>query len=338
MAFDLVGGARSVVAALERGDGPTVQAASRFPEWAADEWIVQRWRPRLEELAGPERRVSTSRLVNDRMVRVMLDGARGRAYVSLLFDEAGKLAGVGIDEDESDGRFAIVIGCTRSGTTPLTGDERRNQFERLRAFYTMLVSGPLGFGEGGGPAPRWRDPEYPMQMHLDIQVADLREAEAAVLAQGAKKLEDCGEWRVYGDPAGHPFYLYPGLSEPADRLGRLLRVVIDCPDPGVMAQFWGGLLDMPMRVEDSSDRIVIAGEDDDRPMIGLQRVADYRPPRWPDPDYPAQMHFDIGFDDRASRERLALKLGAAKLPPQGGSCPVYADPAGHPFCLCYKGE
>jgi hypothetical protein len=145
-------------------------------------------------------------------------------------------------------------------------------------------------------------------------------------------------WRVYADPVGHPFCLYPGLVEQTDRFGTLLRVVIDCADPPVLARFWGALLDMPRRVEESADRIVIARDDDRLPMIAVQRVADYQPPRWPDPDHPAQMHFDIFFDDRARKERLALELGATRIPPQGGSCPVYADPAGHPFCLCYKGE
>jgi hypothetical protein len=70
----------------------------------------------------------------------------------------------------------------------------------------------------------------------------------------------------------------------------------------------------------------------------MQCVPDYRPPRWPDPQYPEQLHLDLSADDRESRERLALELGATRLPPQGGSCPVYADPAGHPFCLCMTGE
>jgi len=95
---------------------------------------------------------------------------------------------------------------------------------------------------------------------------------------------------------------------------------------------------MPERLEETADRIVIARSDGSLPNIGLQRVHDYRAPRWPDPEYPAQLHFDLSFDDRATRENLALQLGATKLPPQGGSCPVYADPAGHPFCLCMTGE
>jgi hypothetical protein len=114
--------------------------------------------------------------------------------------------------------------------------------------------------------------------------------------------------------------------------------VIDCADPAVLARFWGGVLSMPRTVEESPDRIVIARDDVRLPMIALQRVPDYRPPTWPDPAYPPQLHFDVGFDDRTEKERVALELGGTRLPPQGGSCPVYADPAGHPFCLCYKGE
>ena len=134
------------------------------------------------------------------------------------------------------------------------------------------------------------------------------------------------------------FCLYPGLAEPTDRFGTLVRVVVDCADPPPLARFWAAVLDMPRRVEESPERIVIARDDDRLPMLALQRVPDYQPPRWPDPEYPPQMHFDIGFDNRAAKERLALGLGGTRLPPQGGSCPVYADPAGHPFCLCYKGE
>lgn len=36
----------------------------------------------------------------------------------------------------------------------------------------------------------------------------------------------------------------------------------------------------------------------------------------------------------AAARTLAEQLGAIRLPPLGGSCPVYADPAGHPFCPC----
>src|SRR3712207_2701888 len=41
----------------------------------------------------------------------------------------------------------------------------------------------------GFTAPRWPGQEVPQQMHLDVDVADLDEAEAATLALGATKHE-----------------------------------------------------------------------------------------------------------------------------------------------------
>lgn len=58
-------------------------------------------------------------------------------------------------------------------------------------------------------APVWPSQEHPQQMHLDVVVDDLDEAEAATLALGATKHEhQPGEsFRVFLDPAGHPFCL-----------------------------------------------------------------------------------------------------------------------------------
>jgi hypothetical protein len=49
----------------------------------------------------------------------------------------------------------------------------------------------------------------------------------------------------------------------------------------------------------------------------------------PDPAIPQQIHLDIMVEDVAAAGPEALALGAAKLDGPG----VYADPAGHPFCL-----
>ncbi|WP_133787617.1 VOC family protein [Kribbella sp. VKM Ac-2571] len=326
MPRDLVEVACCWVDALEQGDVPAANAVSGLVGWDPGPWIAEAWRPDVEELAGSGRTVSSARQVNDRMVRVVLVGERGQAFVSVVLDEDAKVVGTSVGSDEHDGRFWVVVGCP---------EEREDE---LRAFYTMLTHGRIGTGEGRMRPPRWRDPAHPTQIHLDVLVADLEAAERAALEHGATKLEEFPGWRVYADPVGHPFCLYPGLTESTDRFGTLVRVVIDCADPIPLARFWGGVLDMRRTVENSPDRVVIARDDDRLPMIALQRVPDYHPPRWPDPDFPPQMHFDIGFDDRAEKERLALALGGTLLPPQGGSCPVYADPAGHPFCLCYKGE
>jgi catechol 2,3-dioxygenase-like lactoylglutathione lyase family enzyme len=57
--------------------------------------------------------------------------------------------------------------------------------------------------------PVWPSTDRPQQAHLDFDVADLDAAEEQVLAIGATKAEvQPGEsFRVYLDPAGHPFCL-----------------------------------------------------------------------------------------------------------------------------------
>jgi len=57
-------------------------------------------------------------------------------------------------------------------------------------------------------APRWPDPAYPQQIHLDVKVQDVDVAEGLVLQAGANRTAGGGEnWRVFTDPAGKPFCL-----------------------------------------------------------------------------------------------------------------------------------
>jgi len=58
-------------------------------------------------------------------------------------------------------------------------------------------------------APQWPDQDVPQQMHIDVKVDDLDEAEAATLALGATKHDHQPgtTFRVFLDPAGHPFCL-----------------------------------------------------------------------------------------------------------------------------------
>lgn len=55
--------------------------------------------------------------------------------------------------------------------------------------------------------PVWPSADRPQQAHLDFDVSDLDQAEEQVLALGARKAEyqPGGNFRVYLDPAGHPF-------------------------------------------------------------------------------------------------------------------------------------
>ena len=101
----------------------------------------------------------------------------------------------------------------------------------LARFYGALLDWPVsredddeGWAEIRGPEgqvidfqqvdedfspPDWPGQEHPQQMHLDVMVDDLNEAEAATLALGATKHDyQPGEtFRVFLDPAGHPFCL-----------------------------------------------------------------------------------------------------------------------------------
>ena len=60
-------------------------------------------------------------------------------------------------------------------------------------------------------APQWPDSAHPQQFHLDLDVPDLDQAHTQVLELGAKLLRaDPRGWRIYTDPAGHPFCLLQG--------------------------------------------------------------------------------------------------------------------------------
>jgi hypothetical protein len=62
----------------------------------------------------------------------------------------------------------------------------------------------------GYTPPTWPDGPTPKHMHLDLAVRDLAEAEAVALRLGAEKADhqpQPDQWRIYLDPAGHPFCL-----------------------------------------------------------------------------------------------------------------------------------
>ncbi len=59
--------------------------------------------------------------------------------------------------------------------------------------------------------PTWPGGSHPQQLHLDLSVDDIDAAEPAVLGLGARRHDHQpsrdGAFRVYVDPAGHPFCL-----------------------------------------------------------------------------------------------------------------------------------
>ncbi|KUO21294.1 VOC family protein [Streptomyces dysideae] len=120
--------------------------------------------------------------------------------------------------------------------------------------------------------------------------------------------------------------------------GTLQCFVLDCPDPLALARFYATLLDGEVNRPDrrwslGADwaTLHIAGGQ----VLCFQGVPDYRPPRWGDAGHPQQAHLDIGVADLDEAGAEAVRRGARVLDSGavGRSWRVYADPAGHPFCL-----
>jgi len=106
----------------------------------------------------------------------------------------------------------------------------------LAEFYSRLLGWPIASDDGdwvvvtesGSPMrlafqraenhqpPVWPGGERPQQLHIDTVVDDLDKAEEQVLRLGATKAEvqpaEDGSFRVFFDPAGHPFCLTADLG------------------------------------------------------------------------------------------------------------------------------
>ncbi|MER0243488.1 VOC family protein [Streptomyces sp. HSW2009] len=121
-------------------------------------------------------------------------------------------------------------------------------------------------------------------------------------------------------------------------IAKLQCTVIDCPDPTALATFYGHVLGRHPVTDDATWTTLTAP---DGQQIAFQQVADHRPPRWPDPAHPQQFHLDFEVETREDviRARHEVEaLGATFLHDSGGARSgflTFADPAGHPFCLCY---
>lgn len=122
-----------------------------------------------------------------------------------------------------------------------------------------------------------------------------------------------------------------GSSVTGMAIARFPSIVLDCPDPGTLASFYGALLDW--KTEASSDWAEVRA--DYGQSICFQQVDPYSPPQWPGQQVPQQMHLDVVVNDLDAAEAAVLELGATKHEHQPGTTfRVFLDPAGHPFCLC----
>lgn len=136
---------------------------------------------------------------------------------------------------------------------------------------------------------------------------------------------------------------------------RLAQVVLDAEDARALAEFYRKLLGYEYR---PGDEPPAAGEDDPRGRdwlvlndpsgargLAFQHVGSLERSTWPAEGIPQQLHLDLTVPGRAeldaSHER-ALGLGAEVLYDRSDDeeepLRVYADPAGHPFCIFVADE
>lgn len=119
-------------------------------------------------------------------------------------------------------------------------------------------------------------------------------------------------------------------------IGNVQSVVLDCADASGLARFYqailGGVVNQPdarWTVDDDFTTLHTAAG----LVLTFQRVADYQPPQWPDTSRPQQLHLDIEVKDPVAARQRVIELGATVLDPGTHGWWIYADPAGHPFCL-----
>lgn len=109
---------------------------------------------------------------------------------------------------------------------------------------------------------------------------------------------------------------------------RFVGISLDCADPAELATFYLSLLGgrLLWGTADSAG-VQVPGV-----VLVMQRVNNYRRPRWPDESI---VHLDLAAGDCLDEpEQQAIALGAEPVDPQPDPrWRVLLDPAGHPFCI-----
>jgi predicted enzyme related to lactoylglutathione lyase len=112
-------------------------------------------------------------------------------------------------------------------------------------------------------------------------------------------------------------------------------IVFDAADLAAESTFWAGLLSGTAEADDDWHTVYVDGQ----PRVAFQLAPDHVPPVWPE-GAPQQIHLDLYVDDVKAAHEEAVALGARLLQEaddieSASGFSVYADPAGHPFCLCW---
>ncbi len=112
--------------------------------------------------------------------------------------------------------------------------------------------------------------------------------------------------------------------------------VFDAPDLAAESAFWAGLLEGEVQADDDWHSVVVDGVG----RLAFQLAPNHVAPDWPDGTPEQQLHVDVHVDELKEAHEKAISLGARVLKPADDpdaseGFQVYADPAGHPFCLCW---
>jgi catechol 2,3-dioxygenase-like lactoylglutathione lyase family enzyme len=128
-----------------------------------------------------------------------------------------------------------------------------------------------------------------------------------------------------------------------DSFPTLHQVVLDTTDVRGLADFYRRLLGYRYREGDEGpqrdeDWLVLEGGGGQR--VAFHLVDELAPSTWPDDGVPQQLHLDLtvpGMEELDRQHTRALELGARLLLDRSEDpdepLRVYADPAGHPFCI-----
>jgi predicted enzyme related to lactoylglutathione lyase len=113
------------------------------------------------------------------------------------------------------------------------------------------------------------------------------------------------------------------------------QIVLDAADVEAESAFWAGLLDGTVEGGERWRNIWVDGGW----ALAVQHAPEHVPPDWPD-GAPQQIHLDFYLEDLESAHQKVLELGGRVLKAEDNPVTpkgfrVYADPAGHPFCLCW---
>jgi hypothetical protein len=119
-------------------------------------------------------------------------------------------------------------------------------------------------------------------------------------------------------------------------IATLAEVSLDSADPEALMTFYQRVLGGEVAVL-SPDFVVLR-------LVGIavtsSRVADYRPPTWPQDTVPKQVHLDLRVASLDGAEAELVTAGArlADHQPHPDQYRVFLDPAGHPFCACLAAD